>query len=273
MKEVTFIVKTFERLSCVKRLVRSIYKYYPGAIVRIADDSEVSCKNYIEKEYPDKDIKVYEISKDSGLSYGRNFLLDHVSTDYFVLLDDDFVFDKKTNIEQGIGLLVENDIDIIGGFFRNYSEVNKWYDWLKVIYREIFNKAIPCNYIGELNMDENNKILYANYRRKDFPEFCKTDIVHNFFVAKTDVIRDKNKWDDELKLQEHTAFFLNAKKNGIKVAFTNSMSVKHKPIRLKKYNSFRDRNFVQVFMERNNIDTIIMTYDGGEKKVVRKDDK
>ena len=99
MNDITFIVKTFERFYCIKRLVKSIFKYYPDANILIADDSEVSCKTYFYKKYGDGNITVYELEKDCGLSYGRNFLLERVKTKYFVLLDDDFVFDKRTNIE------------------------------------------------------------------------------------------------------------------------------------------------------------------------------
>ena len=60
MNDVTFIIKTFERPECIKRLVKSIYKYYKDAIILVGDDSKISCKKYIEQKYYDKNIKVYE---------------------------------------------------------------------------------------------------------------------------------------------------------------------------------------------------------------------
>lgn len=267
MKDITFIIKTFERFRCVKRLVKSIYDKYPDANVLIADDSEKSCKEYFMNTYTDKNIRVYEIEKDSGLSIGRNYLLDRVRTRYFVLLDDDFVFDNKTDIVKGLTILKENDLDILGGYFRNYSSVNGWFGALKVLIQEVIRFELPNNYIGNLNYDETSGTLFADYRIYDFPEYVRTDITHNFFIAKTEVIREKNRWDDELKLQEHTAFFLKAKLNGIKVGFSNLISVKHKPERLKKYNSYRNRNFVQLFMKKYNIKKIVATYDGNEQVV------
>ena len=267
MKNVTFIIKTFERFKCVKRLVNSIYRYYPDAIILIGDDSEISCKQYFAKHYTGKDLTVYVLPKDCGLSYGRNYLLDRVKTDYFVLLDDDFVFDKRTDIQTGISILSEKGLDILGGYFRNYSEVYKFTDNFKVLIRHMFHLEIPYNYIGKLMLDKETRILNADYITKEFPDFTLTDITHNFFIGRTNVIRTKNRWDDDLKLHEHTDFFLRGKANGLSVGFTNQMSVQHKPIKPKKYNDFRNRDFVKLFMEKNDIKKIVATYNGKEEKV------
>lgn len=265
MDEVTFIIKTFERFYCVKRLVRSILKYYPNAKILIADDSEISCKEYFERRYPN--VKVYNLPKDSGLSYGRNYLVDRVDTNFFVLLDDDFVFDKKTDVEKGLILIKENNLDILGGYFRNYSIVEKPIDHLKVIIQNVIKWERPLNYIGKLQFDNKTRILYANYVNYEFPEYQETDITHNFFIAKTNVVKNINRWDNELKLHEHTAFFWCAKNKGLKVGFSSCLSVQHKPIKLKKYSGFRNRDFIQVFMNKYNIEKIIATYDGENETI------
>lgn len=261
MDEITMIIKTFERPKCIKRLVESIYAYYPDAIILIGDDSEISCKDELEKKYAEKKLRVFELPKDSGLSYGRNFLLENVETEYFLLLDDDFVFDEKTNIEYCLNMLKEKDLDILGGYFRNYKIVNTWFDKIIVLSQKIFRYEIPTNYIGKLDFDEKTRTLYASYERHRFPEYELTDIVHNFFIGKTKKVLLENPWDNDLKLQEHTPFFLEAKRKGFKVATTNHLSIRHMPERLKKYNGFRGRDYVQVFMNKYNIDTIEQKYD------------
>lgn len=267
MKNVTFIIKTFERKYCIKRLVKSIYKKYPNAKVLIADDSEVSCKEYLKKKYPFMDLHVYELEKDSGLATGRNYLLKKVKTKYFVLLDDDFVFDKSTNVEKGIKILEEKNLDILGGFLRNYAEVNGIFGHIKVMIQMIIKWNCPRNYIGELNYEYNTKTLYANYITNEFPEYTDSDITLNLFIANTKRILENCMWDDELKLQEHTAFFLSAKNAGLKIGFSNVLSVQHKPIKLKKYGTFRNRNYIKIFMKKNNIERIITTYNHGNEVV------
>lgn len=54
-------------------------------------------------------MQYYNLEKDCGLSAGRNFLLNKIQTKYFVLADDDFVFDQKTNLERAVQILEEKN--------------------------------------------------------------------------------------------------------------------------------------------------------------------
>lgn len=241
---------------------------YPDAHILIGDDSETTCKDFFEKHFPGADLKVFELPKDCGLSYGRNYLLDRVKTDYFTLCDDDFLFDEKTDLESGLQLLKQNQLDIIGGYFRNSSVVYKASDYIKVIVQDVFNLEKPYNHIGTLELDVGDRVLYANHTTSEFPDFTLTDITHNFFIGRTKVIRENNRWDDELKLHEHTAFFLKCKQNGLRVGFTSRMSVRHKPIRSKRYSDFRNRDFYQLFLRKYNIKKFVVKYDGVTVKTV-----
>lgn len=84
-------------------------------------------------------IKVLSLPYDIGLSASRNELLKHVfskklllnnqkknlkkyfqkvETEYFVLLDDDFVFTKQTTLNKLLNVMLENkDLDIVSGRF------------------------------------------------------------------------------------------------------------------------------------------------------------
>lgn len=269
MQNVTFIIKTFERPSCIKRLVKSIYKKYPDASILIADDSDSSCKEYLEKKYSVKSLEVFELEKDQGLSFGRNYLVDRVKTKYFVLLDDDFVFDSKTDIQAGLDLIEKSNLDILGGYIRNYCMEDGFVSYVKLIIQNLIKYEKPANYMGTFSFDEDERKLYVKRIRNDFPEYKETDIVLNFFIAKTDVIRTINRWDDELKLQEHTAFFYKAKLNKLKIAFTNKFSVQHKPLRLKDYGTYRGRDFTQLFLEKYDIHEVISTFEDGEVTVTK----
>lgn len=268
MENITFLIKTFERPRCVRRLVKSIYRYYPKAKVLIADDSRgESCKQYFAEYFSDKDVSVYELEPDQGLSFGRNFLVDRVTTECFVLLDDDFVFDSRTDIVRALEVFKEKNLDILGGYIRNFAMRTSFLSLLKLAVQHIILFDNPANYMGTFRYSEDEHILYIDRIRHQFPDYLETDIVMNFFIAKTAVVRDTNRWDEELKLQEHTAFFFKAKQNGLKVAFSNVFSVQHKPIRTKDYGSFRGRDYFQLFLEKYNIQKVVSYDDDGISEV------
>lgn len=73
-------------------------------------------------------------------------------------------------------------------------------------YSKILKYELPTNYIGTLKMEGNT--FYADYTVHSFPEFAETDLVLNFFLAKTERIKEIHGWDPKLKLQEHTEFFI-----------------------------------------------------------------
>lgn len=259
MNNFTIIIKTLERQKSLYILLKSIYRFYPTAKVLVADDGVNPNFEKFENKYKDKNIVFYKIEKDSGLSYGRNFLLDKVKTKYFVLCDDDFVFDKKTKIIEAIKILEEKNLDIIGGYIRNYKIDKNIMDKIIIILQKILKYELPANYIGTFR--EDGKTLYVDYIIHSFPEYKETDIVLNFFIGKTKIIKEKNRWDNELKLQEHTAFFYQAFKNKLKIGFTNILSVQHRPVQNKSYLNKRNRNYSKIFLEKTNFNKVISTYD------------
>ena len=108
----------------------------------------------------------------------------------------------------------------------------------------------------------------APKRSRPYPEFAETDLVLNFFLAKTERIKEIHGWDPKLKLQEHTEFFYRVKLNNLKVGFTNELSVQHHPVKLKKYSEKRNRNYTNVFMDKYAIDKIVANYDDNRGQVI-----
>lgn len=259
MEDITIIVKTMDRYESLRKLLKSVFKKYPNIKTIIADDGEKSCKEKILNKFKGKEIEYYDLEKDIGLSAGRNFLINKVKTDYFFLLDDDMEIDKKTDIEYALKKLKEEDLDIIGGYCRNYKTINNSFDKILVFFERIFKYEIPTNYIGTLEMKDD--VFYANYTVHKFPEYETSDIVLNAFIAKTKSIIDFGGWDEKLKLQEHTEFFYRAKLNKLKIAFTNHLSIQHHPMRLKNYKKKRERDYTNIFMDKYKIKKIIRTYD------------
>lgn len=94
--ELTILITTFKRPEALKRLLKSIKKYYPEVKVIVNDDSEY----------------------DRGVSWSRNHLVSQVKTPYYLLLDDDFVFSEDTKIEILLEKL-KTGYDIVAGAVRD----------------------------------------------------------------------------------------------------------------------------------------------------------
>ena len=126
-ENVTVVIKTMLRPKSLERLVASVLKFYPNIQILIGDDGEPSCEEYIMNRFKGKNnIHYYNLPHDSGLSYGRNFLLNKVETEYFLLCDDDFVIDKTLKFDQLIHIIEEKNIDILGGYLKNYKIVKSF---------------------------------------------------------------------------------------------------------------------------------------------------
>jgi hypothetical protein len=106
--QMTALVKTFERPHILRRLVASIRRLYPALPIVVVDDSRepVSLAG----------VKTIAMPYDSGISAGRNEGLRHVTTPYVLVLDDDFVFYRRTRLGPALALMERHpEIDIMGG--------------------------------------------------------------------------------------------------------------------------------------------------------------
>ena len=101
----SIVIKTFERPYCTNRIIDSIFHYYPKMKVIVGDDSRNPGENDA--------VEYHKLPFNSGISYGRNFLIDQVKTKYFLLLDDDFIFTEKTDLNTLLNILEDNDIDLL----------------------------------------------------------------------------------------------------------------------------------------------------------------
>ncbi|MEM1325249.1 MAG: glycosyltransferase [Bacteroidota bacterium] len=267
-KDITIIIKTFERPYCLEALLTSYEKMRQKhdwqCQILIADDSKQPYKKYILNRFEKIVTKYICLPFRSGVSYGRNVLLDNVETPYLVHLDDDFWMDKHCNLRMMKNLLIESDLDLLGGMLHNRSErllsESRW----QILYRlfkekrkgdllyEIFEKGRSFFYYGDFEaMGDTLKIVPIQY---DVP-VTRCDVVLNFFIAKTESIRSRNiYWDNALKTQEHEAFFYEAKLNNLAVGVTKSISVEHRPITTLHYRSFRfegHNKYGTIFLEKH----------------------
>src|SRR3989304_6945398 len=117
---ITAIITTYKRPESFYKLYQSIRQYYPNlkVICGVQDNTIIS---------PDKNLQIIQLPEDCGLSYARNELVKHVTTEYTLLLDDDFVFTEKTYIEKLLEVFVANDdINIVSGRLEESGIIKKY---------------------------------------------------------------------------------------------------------------------------------------------------
>lgn len=248
--EVTIVIKTFNRKQSLIRLLKSIEKYYKKLNIIIADDSKKNYKKEILESFRTLKIEYHILPFDSGLSFGRNYLLNKVKTEYFILCDDDFEFFEKSRLEMVYGTIKKNNFDIIGGSYLNILEPNSLINIIKILKRpkRILNYIYKTGEIYSYNakIKEINDKVYLIDRRDWFYEKINkiylTDIVQNFFIGKTDKIKKMSGWfPEELKMGEHTIFFIRAKEQNLKTGWIEDFEIKHYPKQTLNYYKYRKR--------------------------------
>lgn len=272
LSDVSILIKTLERPQQLIHLLYSIQKYkFKGPII-IADDSKFPYKDRILSLFPHLNITYINLPFDTGTAEGRNIMLEQTQTDFFVLCDDDFIFEPRTRIPLMRKMLLENHLDILGGVFRQYNlksrkerlkfNISKWF--LK------FNILIPSTSIFEYHAGFDIAGNVCRMRKISYKEpFTLCDLTHNFFIARTDKIKSFQGWNPTLKGGEHQNFFIRAKLNGLKVATTRQCGVVHdrwssppaifkelrdrspeyKKIALREFNIERIENYREVMKE------------------------
>lgn len=237
--KVTLIVKTFERPQCINRLIYSIRMMYPNLHIIVVDDSAktktIDGVDYLRMPY------------DSGVSAGRNLALSKVDTPYVVTLDDDFVFDDRTQLNRWLDILEITDLDLIGG---NVDE--------------------HPNYHASLRITD-DALVFSPDRVGYERGFELWNIVLQFWMGRTDKIRGIGGWDDEFKTVDHIMFF--ARSIGkIKIGHCPDVGVGHKPIKSPDYYNHRNgrmQQYLRLLMDRLGVKRVIdvhgrtlYTYDG-----------
>ncbi len=160
-----------------------------------------ACVKSLSEFFPP--VNIIEVS-DENLSRARNTGLMKVTTPYVLFGDDDFVYTRYSNLDALVSLM---DIaDIAGG------------------------KVADLMYSGNFHRAQ-GAIHYMPIARQFldhkgvFYETC--DFIPNFFLAKTEVVKDIL-WDESLRIEyEHIDFFLSAQEKGARVVFIPDCLVEH----------------------------------------------
>ncbi len=157
---------------------------------------------------------------DVGISQGRNEALALIETPYFLLLDDDYIFASETDVSALRDPVARGEWEVVGG---------RWLqDGTYIRHNLLLERRGP--YLLKIPGCRGVKGAISAH-----------DIVTNFFVAKTEVIRDLGGWHPELKVGEHMMFFARCQAAGLRVGATDLATVTHAPTYHETYARFRGR--------------------------------
>jgi GT2 family glycosyltransferase len=204
---VTALIKTFIRDNYLFRCVSSLKRHYPDIHIIVADDGHTSDEK--ESRLTQLGVDRYiRLPFNSGLPYGRNVLLQHLETSYFLIGDDDFMYTRETHLEYLLKLL---DIsDIAAGALSDGKRL--------------------ANYEGRLEFSDEGVRFKRHPREfKSYQgiRYQPCDITYNFFLGKRSTVTAR--WNEDLHiLFEHADFFLEAHKHGHKIVFTPDAVALHR---------------------------------------------
>ncbi len=230
LSQVSILIKTLERKKHLINLLDSISHYgFSGPII-IGDDSKIPYGDDVLHRFPSLSISYLPLPYDTGTAEGRNRMLEVTNTKYFLLCDDDFVFDRRTRIPKMLRLLEQYDLDILGGVFRQHNRKTRKGKYLLKLNRG-FNKlgwVLPSSQIFEYHSGiefKDEKLYLSKVKYEDPITLC--DLTHNFFLANTEKVKSFGGWNPILKGGEHQNFFIRAKLAGLKVGTTRLCGVIH----------------------------------------------
>ncbi|XP_029061835.1 beta-1,4 N-acetylgalactosaminyltransferase 1 isoform X1 [Monodon monoceros] len=187
---VTIATKTFLRYNRLRALIASIRRFYPTVTVVIADDSDKP------ESIRGPHIEHYLMPFGKGWFAGRNLAVSQVTTKYVLWVDDDFVFTARTRLERLVDVLERTPLDLVGGAVREISG-------FATTYRQLL--SVEPGAPGRGNCLRQKRGFH--HALVGFPGCVVTDGVVNFFLARTDKVREVG-FDPRLSRVAHLEFFL-----------------------------------------------------------------
>uniref|UniRef100_A0A087X5F3 Beta-1,4 N-acetylgalactosaminyltransferase n=2 Tax=Poecilia formosa TaxID=48698 RepID=A0A087X5F3_POEFO len=188
---VTIATKTFLRYDKLKDLIDSIREFYPTVLIIIADD------NKHPQPVTGPHIEQYLMPFGKGWFAGRNLAVSQVATKYVLWVDDDFIFTANTKLEKMVDILEKTTLDLVGGAVREVTGYT-------ATYRHTISVEEGGNEGDCLNMR-----IGHHHAIEGFPNCVVADAVINFFMARTDKVRQVG-FDPRLSRTGHLEFFVDA---------------------------------------------------------------
>jgi hypothetical protein len=215
---VTILTKTMgtpDRWPAFQRLTASVERYFPQTTILIASDSgklidKTKLLNFTSSDNTNgydltNTIVIYDLPEDSGLSKGRNYLVNKTTTPFFFLLDDDFELEEDSHLDILLELIYTyQHIDIIAG--KIPEDIRDYKDFSGIFLR--YNQTLEL--VHNAPEGRRKQMLFprsADKKVNDRSGCRQVDFVPNVFMGRTVSFRSVL-WDDDFKVGEHEDFFV-----------------------------------------------------------------
>jgi GT2 family glycosyltransferase len=245
-RDLTVVMKTFHRPRTAALAVEHLRRRYPEIRLLVADDGRA------EFAFEHERAEVVRLPFDSGISAGRNALLARVETGFFVLMDDDHFFSRRTRLERMLAMLEAGGYDILACHVYRRRPTQR-----------LFPKRRLDGFFLDLRVEGDTLVLLEpSGPQPRGHRAC--DAVENFFVARTERVRAMGGWDERLKVAEHLDFFMRAKRAGLKVGYTPRAAVDHVHIHRERtapayaeFRGTRQAQFRRIWFETHGIRRLV----------------
>ena len=210
---VTVVIKTARRPHLVLRLAQSLrdMKGYDLPIIAYDDGVGPHSDEMMSKIAAVSNLKyIIGDEKDIGIALGRTRAVEMVETKYFLLCDDDLIFEVITDIELFAEILDTTDASVAGGKFHRTKLFGGYFH-----FTSLDNENKPTD-LRILNFYQ-GACSRINETIVGFPSCFRCEITPNIFMAKTADVLKVGCWSEELKISEHKDLFLRLKAAGKKV--------------------------------------------------------
>ncbi|NXY26722.1 B4GN1 acetylgalactosaminyltransferase, partial [Atrichornis clamosus] len=181
---VTVATKTFLRYDKLRGLIASIRRFYPSVTIVVADDSQRP------EPLSGPHLEHYLMPFGKGWFAGRNLAVSQVTTKYVLWVDDDFIFTPRTRLEKLVDVLERTSLDLVGGAVREITG-----------YTTTYRQRLSVRG-GGAGGDCLRTRPGFHHRLAGFPACVVTDGVVNFFLARTDKVRQVG-FDPRLRRVAH----------------------------------------------------------------------
>lgn len=227
------IVINFLRPEATIKCIRTLLQQCPDIQIYLGDQDQDS---YLKKQYNQDNIHYFSLPMDCGISYARNKLITHALEDgcqYFMWIDNDFVFDHELNITHPLTILQKDaTIGAVGGAMKKNKVLMHYERFMYYDRDRGLLIYVPID------------LVHPVAKKIDDISYYDCDITFNFVLARKEVWEDTRvRWNENIKVKyEHSTWFLNFQQfSKYKVAYCPTFLAHHEHVGTAEYNKFRFR--------------------------------